>query len=130
MSNPWRIIRWTDAEYRVVRQVCFHETELKQILSLPFPDNAACREPIQEMTSFDPRSQFFRRRFYPAKVGDFFQEHINQGLRDCSVVAFDDSTGDYLYEYDMPGGRTFLRNSAGKPVSQKRISKRFLDLME
>jgi hypothetical protein len=52
---------------------------------------------------------WFRRNSRPFKDGNTFDENINQGGRWCRVTAVDEETGDYLYDYEMPNGRVFMR---------------------
>jgi len=101
--------------------------ELPLVLNKPFPPGAVVREPVYELTNIGPNTKFQCR--FPVKVGDTFFDFINQGDRPCRVVAVDDETGDFLYDYEMPGGRVFLRNQYGKPVSEKRIPKKFRDII-
>ena len=122
--SKWREIVWTDENNREVGRLACHESELAYVLNKPYPPGAVVREPVYELTNIGPNTKFQCR--YPYRVGDTFYDHINQGDRLCHVIAVDEKTGDYLYEYSMPAGRTFLRNQNGKPVSERRIPKKFL----
>ena len=82
------------------------------------------------MINFNGAPSPVKNRIFGFKFGDFFQEHINQGLRDCQILAVDEKTGDYLYEYDMPAGKTFMRTRFRGSVSQKNLPKKWLKLME
>jgi hypothetical protein len=120
--TPWRLVVWTDADNREVRRLGCHVDELPRVLDLPFPPRAVVREPVYALTAaWDAPAYFSRRRPCPFKVGDTFTEEINQGHRTCRVVAVNDRTGDYLYDYEMPGGRVFLRNQSGRPVGRGRV---------
>ncbi len=121
--SKWREIIWTDENNREVARLACHESELKYVLSLKYPPGAVVREPVYELTTIKSNTKFQCRR--PVQIGDSFYDHINQGDRFCTVVAVDEETGDYLYEYEMPGGRVFLRNQYGRPVSQKQIPVKF-----
>jgi hypothetical protein len=106
--NPWRVIIWTDENNKEVSRMIFHVDETKEVLALPFPKGAVVREPIYEHTFAGPvLPKFFRKCL--VNVGDSFTEFINQGDRDCLVLAVDPDTGRYLYEYVMPAGTTALR---------------------
>ncbi len=122
--SRWREVIWTDENNREVKRLACHESELPHVLNMPFPPGAVVREPVYELTNIGPNTKFQCR--FPYRVGDTFYDNINQGDRLCHVIAVDEPTGDYLYEYTMPAGRTFLRNQNGKPVSEKRIPKKFL----
>jgi len=121
----WREIIWTDENNREVARLACHQSELEVVLNRPFPPGAVVREPVYELTSIGVNTRFACR--FPVKIGDSFTDNINQGDRFCRVVAVDEGTGDYLYEYEMPAGRTFLRNQYGKPVSRRRVPKKFRD---
>jgi hypothetical protein len=127
--NNYRVITWTDENYREVSRMGFHVSDLKEVLALPFPKGAVCRDPITELTDLKPGMPFYDGK-RPVYDGECFQEFINQGERDCQIIAVDESTGAYLYEYDMPGGRTFLRNHRGVPVSRTKLSRRWHQLIE
>ncbi len=71
---------------------------------------------------------WFRRRYQPLRCGDVFTEVINQGERDCKVLAVDEETGAVLYDYEMPRGRIFMRID-GKPVNEKSLSKKWRRLL-
>ena len=124
----WREIIWTDENNREVSRLACHESELDLVLNRPFPNGAIVREPVYELTNIGPTTKFCCR--FPCNLGDIFHDFINQGLRVCKVVAVDELTGDFLYEYEMPGGRCFLRNQYGKPVSLKRIPKKFSEYFD
>jgi hypothetical protein len=58
------------------------------------------------------------------KAGDCGMELINQGMRECTIVAV---LGDrYLYEYVMPNGTSTLRNERGKSVSYSTLSQKWV----
>lgn len=57
-----------------------------------------------------------------------FTELINQGNRDCVVVAVDGTK--LLYEYEMPNGTSAIRNERGKPVPYRALSRFWLRLIE
>lgn len=138
--NPWRIVNWTDADYRIVKTVHCHESELEEVLNLPFPAKAVCRDPVMELTQFAMVHHWYKLRWRPTKddpyaaslspyaVGDVFEEDINQALRECVVLAVDEKTGQYLYIYDMPKGRSFLRVN-GKPISMNQLGKKWTRLL-
>ena len=123
LNGKWLEVVWTDENCREVKRVACHVSELVRVLDMPLPPGAVVREPVRNLASICSRTRFFGR--FPYQVGDTFVENINQGDRDCVVVAVDDATGDYLYDYKMPAGKIFLRNNNGKPVSKKRIPKKF-----
>lgn len=123
--SRWSEVVWTDENCREVKRLACHESELVNVMDMPFPDGAVVREPVCKLISIGPNTKFHCR--FPYRVGDTFIEHINQGYRECVVVAVDETTGNYLYEYDMPGGKTFLRNQNGKPVSKERIPRKFTE---
>lgn len=128
--NPWRLVSWSNETGRVVKELACHIDELGEVLQLPFPAGACCRDAVMELTNFLLHYQWFRRRWLPVKVGDYFQEVINQGTRDCQVVAVDEHMGHFLYEYEMPNGRTYLRDHTGRPINRNRLSKRWQALLE
>jgi hypothetical protein len=130
MTNPWRLVEWTDEAGRVVKELAFHEAELREVLDLPFPPAAAAREPVVELTHFARAKpyQYFRRRWCPHKPGDVFYENINQAERLCKVLAVDEASGRILYDYEMPGGRVFMRID-GRPVSAKRLSQKWREML-
>jgi len=130
---PWRLIRWTDANNKEVRSLVFHVDELKEVVDLPFPEGAACREPIYECSTL-AGARFFRRDL--TNIGDCFTEFINQGNRDCQVVAIDNKTWRVLYEYTMPNETSALRwyqweNGVMKTgqIAYSTLSKKWLDLI-
>lgn len=129
METQYRIVTWTDENHRPIRQMAFHVSDLAAVLDLPFPIGAVCRDPVTELTQIKPDLSFYDGKF-PYRDGDQFQEVINQGHRHCYVIAVDDSTGAFLYEYDMPGGRTFLRNHKGSAVQRGKLSRRWLQIIE
>jgi hypothetical protein len=122
-TNPWRRIIWTDENGRTVKELVCHEDELSEGVDLQFPPGAVVREPVYEYTGIPHPSmvQFFRRNMI--RVGDTFTDFINQGVRGCRVIAKNDETGQYIYDYEMPRGAVFMRNQDGKPVSRKRLPK-------
>lgn len=131
---PWRLVRWTDENNKEVASLVFHVDELAEVIALPFPSGAVVREPIYECSVL-AGARFFRRDL--TKVGDPFVELINQGNRECEVVAIDPKTWRVLYEYEMPNGSSALRwyqwergimKTGQIPYSQ--LSKRWLDLIE
>jgi hypothetical protein len=62
------------------------------------------------------------------EAGDTFTEHINQGDRDCTVIAV---LGDkYLFEYTMPAGTSAINNERHKAVSYKSLSDKWLLAIE
>jgi hypothetical protein len=126
--NNWCLVEWTDAERHVVKRLACHFEELAEVLDLPWPAKAACREPVTEYTGLPTYITWFRRRPSP-RLGDTFVEFINQGDRDCWVIAVEDETGRYLYEYEMPNGRIFLRNQDGKPVARNTLSAKWRALI-
>lgn len=68
-------------------------------------------------------------------VGDYMEEHINQGMRPGTVVAVDAERGQYLWEYDMPNGTSALvLYGSGKhgrrTVSYAALSDRWMRLIE
>ena len=65
------------------------------------------------------------------KAGDSFNELINQGQRECIVIAVDGSNpAQYLYEYEMPHGTSAVRNEKGRPIPYDSISLKWLKLIE
>ncbi len=60
------------------------------------------------------------------KVGDTFEEYVNQAIRECLVLAVD-GKGRALYSYVMPRGKVFVRVN-GKPVSK--LNAKWRSLME
>lgn len=112
--NNWRLVTWTDEDANVVKRLACHVSELKQVLEIQ-PPGSVVREPVTILDNL--QGQFFCR--YPYKVGDTFYEIINQGERLCVVISVDETTGNYLYEYEMPRGRKFIRNQYGKPTKRK-----------
>lgn len=64
------------------------------------------------------------------RAGEYFEEQINQGSRTCTVIAVDEASGNYLYEYEMPEGSTAIRNQHGRPVGYKDLSLHWLRLIE
>src|SRR5208337_3029551 len=104
---PWREIMWINERNREVSRMVFHVDELAEVLALPFPEGATAHEPVYEFSAFNGGTKFFRRCL--VKTGDTFSEFINQGERDCLVLAVDPDTGRYLYEYVMPAGSSALR---------------------
>lgn len=129
LLHPWRIIQWTDERGQIVKELSFHEGELAEVLSLPFPAGAVVREPIMMKTDFSKHCYWFRRKWCPYKPGDTFFENINQGDRLCKVLAVDEETGNYLYDYEMPRGRVSMR-IMGKPVSEKALPKKWRRLRD
>ena len=121
----WHEVVWTDENCREVKRLACHESELVDVMDMPFPDGAVVREPVCKLTSIRSNTKFHCR--FPYRVGDTFVEHINQGDRYCVVVSVDEATGDYLYDYEMPVGKKFLRNHNGKPVSRERIPRKFTE---
>ena len=121
--SRWREVVWTDEDSHDVKRVACHESELVRVMDMPFPPGAVVLEPVRNLTSICSSTKFFCR--FPYQVGDTFTENINQGDRDCLVIAVDDATGDYLYDYEMPAGKKFLRDHNQKPVSAGRIPKKF-----
>lgn len=134
-TSQWREVRWTDENNREVKKLICHVDELPEVIASPFPKGAVVREPVYEFTGVSTtQPKFFRRCL--VKVGDQFDEFINQGKRDCQVMAIDPETGRYLYEYDMPNGTTALRwsqwtNGVEKhgQVSYRALSKRWRKLI-
>ncbi|HYF37108.1 MAG TPA: hypothetical protein VD994_17545, partial [Prosthecobacter sp.] len=129
MENPWRLVTWTgDSPSNVIWELAFHESELEEVLSLPFPPGAVCRDPVMMLTDFARAKPYtwFRKRWQPLKPGDSFMENINQGDRWCYVLAVDED-GALFYSYEMPNERVFLRID-GKPVSPNKIPRKWLDL--
>jgi hypothetical protein len=124
--SRWREVIWTDENNKEVKRLACHESELDHVLNMPFPTGAVVREPVYELTNINSATKFQCRYHY--RVGDTFYDHINQGDRFCRVVAVDEESGDFMYEYEMPGGRTFLRNQNGKPISEKRIPRKFAEV--
>lgn len=131
-ANPWRLVQWTDGHGRPVKNLICHDDELGRVLNLPFPPGAVARDPVTEFTGVNPsgpRPRYFRRMPWVA-VGARFAENINQGDRDCEVVAVDEATGAYLYAYQMPGGREFMRRGPeGHPVTRSRLSLKWKRLL-
>jgi len=127
MTN-YRVITWTDERERPVKQMGFHVSDLESVLNLPFPKGAVSRDPITEFTGIPVELPFYQDKSPLMVYGTQFQEEINQGLRNCQVIAVDDATGEYLYDYEMPAGRTFIRNHKGKPVSK--LSNRWKRIIE
>ena len=119
--SPWRIMRWSDEQGRTVRRMGFHLIDLDKVLALPFPENAAVRNPMTWYTGVEKIEGWYLSKS-PMEVGTDFSEEINQGLRDCTVVAVDPSTGRYMYEYTMPKGTSAPRRENGRPVSYKSLS--------
>jgi hypothetical protein len=119
----WREVVWTDENSREVKRLACHESELVCVMDMPFPPASVVREPVRKLTNIGSNTQFYCR--FPYQVGDTFVENINQGDRHCVVVAVDEATGDYLYDYEMPGGKKFLRNQNKKPISRERIPRKF-----
>lgn len=126
--NLWREVVWTDAQGREVKRLACHVSELPRVLDMPFPAGAVVREPVYELTNLTPTTVFHCR--YPYRVGDTFTDFVNQGDRPAVVVAVDEATGDFLYEYEMPGGRVFLRNQDARPVSRARVPRKFREQLD
>jgi len=61
-------------------------------------------------------------------VNQQFEEFINQGMRDCTVVA--ENGTKFIYEYVMPNGKSCLRDQNNKPISYRAISRLWLRLIE
>jgi len=136
-QNPWRVIEWTGTRpYIQVDEIVFHESELEQIINLPFPQGAVVREPICEFTTFMRRRpvKFFKRHYCPFKAVDQFTDWVNQGDRDCMVVDVHQDTGWYLYDYIMPAGKKFFREAlglgSGRPVSPKHPPAKWREFFE
>lgn len=121
MTNNYRVITWTDDHGRRVSELGFHVSDLDKVLNLPFPAGAVGRVPVTEYTGIPLELDFYDEKM-PCREGDQFSEIINQNLRDCEVVAIDEQTGAYLYEYTMPNGRSYLRNHHGNSVQRKKLS--------
>lgn len=119
--TPWRLFIWTDERDREVKRLVCHESELSEVADLPFPPGAVAREPVYEFTAMSALMPWDFYRKHPFEVGFRFTDFINQGDRPAMIVAKNDATGDFIYEYEMPGGRVFLRSRGGRPVSLKRL---------
>ncbi len=119
--SPWRLVCWTDEAGREVRRTVCHESEVGAVMDLPFPHRAVAREPVYEQTALAGLVPWDFHRRHPFGVGFTFTDNVNQGDRPCAIVAANGDTGDFIYEYEMPGGRTFLRNRRGRPVSRNRL---------
>lgn len=50
VNNPWRVVEWTDANRRTVKELAFHESETQEVLNLPMPLEAVVREPVMMLT--------------------------------------------------------------------------------
>ena len=121
--SPWRLVCWTDENGREVKRVVCHESEVGAVMNLPFPPRAAVREPVYEQTNLIGLMPFHFHGKHPFGVGFTFTDWVNQGDRGAQIVAKNDGTGDFIYEYEMPGGRVFLRDRAGRPMSRNRLPK-------
>lgn len=128
-TNPWRLVSWTDENYRLVQEIACHECELDKVLNLPHPPGAVVREPVTTLHDHNARPyNFFRKRPCPFKPGDTFTEFINQADRDCLALAVDPD-GRCLYDYQMPNGKTFARID-GKPVNVKKLPEKWRKLLQ
>lgn len=127
----WCEVEWTNEVGRAVKRLAFHFDEMSEVLDLPFPDGAVAREPVVAMTTFARKSPppFFRRRLCLLTPGDVFGEYVNQADRTCVVLGVDEKTGQCLYEYEMPNGRTYLRID-GQPVSRNRLPEKWRKFVE
>lgn len=128
-SNPYRVITWSDGNRRPVLAIGFHVSDLEAVLRFPQPVTAAGRDPITEYTGVERVLYFFNSKS-PFKAGDTFDEEINQGQRECVVVAVDEKTGRYIYEYEMPNGTSALRWENGRSISYKALSHHWRLLIE
>jgi hypothetical protein len=109
--SEWLEVIWTDNRSKPVKKLVCHYTEVGEVVNLPFPPEAVVREPVMAWHGGSvPR--FYRKSLM--KVGDHFEEEVNQGMRPCTVLAVDERTGRYLYEYEMPNGTTTLRTGEWK----------------
>lgn len=131
----WHLVRWTDENMNVVDQMICHESELILCLNLPFPPGAVCREKTEILKGNSKFGVGYFRRS-PIQPGDTFEEEINQGLRPCVVLAVDVTTGEFLYEYQMPHGTTSLRiggwkqgKSYFKRTGYPKLSRRWKQLL-
>lgn len=127
--NNWCLVTWVDSCNKTVAQMGCHFDEICEVLDLPWLPGVAAREPIDAYTGTPVSVKWFRRRPPEYKVGDLFYEKINQAQRLCEVVAVDEKTGDYLYEYEMPAGGLYLRNKNGRPVSRNRLPRKWQSLL-
>ena len=105
-------------------RLAFHESETEKVWNLPFPAGAVVLEPMMMLTNLTERYSWFHKKWCPYQVGDVFYENINQGDRPCRVLAVDEESGNYLYDYEMPNGRVFHRIN-GRSVNPKRLSKKW-----
>lgn len=128
-KNPYRVITWSDAHHRPVLRIGFHVSDLAKVLKCHAPASAAGRDPITEYTGIERVAYFYDGKS-PVQVHDSFEEEINQGMRGCTVVAVDEKTGRYLYEYTMPNGTSALRRESRRSVSYKSLSPFWRNLIE
>jgi len=126
MNLPeWLRCTWSDENYRTIKTVNFHRSELDQVINLPMPAGAVVREQVVAITEFSKPLSWFKKRWVGLRVGEHFQEFINQGWRHATVLAIDD-IGNLLYEYEMPAGKVFMRIDEGgyhRPISPKQLDK-------
>lgn len=108
-TAEWLDVCWTGSTpSNVVQRIVCHRTELTEVLNSPWPAMASAREPVVAWTGGCLEKVKFWRKCL-ARVGDTFEEEVNQGMRPCTILAVDPVSGRFLYEYTMPGGTTALR---------------------
>lgn len=111
----WYRVTWTDADCHEVLSLCCHSSELADVLNWWTEERWAemvCREPVESISEERLRAgglKFWHKN--PVKVGDEFEVQVNQGLRPCLVVAKDEETEVFLYNYEMPNGRLYYREA-------------------
>ena len=106
--DRWRTVVWTDGHRQPVQSFVCHLSELREVLSLPWPAGAVEREPVEIWTG-GRVPPYYRTTLvdWTLLPGETTSIEVNQGVREATVLA---ARGrERLIEYQMPRGSSSLR---------------------